>query len=225
MLTISYDIDTTSLLSECFAFYLRAFNPLAYDFNFSHWWGKCVYSLLNCKRTTFLRVCVIFFARFPSYRPSTAKWGKIKNWSKNRLTRPIRLLTFLFPIYAPMSLLYFPRHFSSISCHASQQLTLFSQHSCHCTFATPFSRSFLPQFIASSHDPASSQDSAATRSFSAAVRLFLPQSPSLSSPKITISLFDSCHFSIIRKLAGFAGIHHFPANYSTLVLTLFLGLP
>ena len=55
--------------------------------------------------------------------------------------------------------------------------------------------------------------------------LFLPQSPSLSSPKITISLFDSCHFSIIRKLAGFAGIHHFPANYSTLVLTLFLGLP
>jgi hypothetical protein len=26
-------------------------------------------------------------------------------------------------------------------------------------------------------------------------------------------------------LAGFAGIHHFPANYSTLVLTLFLGLP
>jgi hypothetical protein len=26
-------------------------------------------------------------------------------------------------------------------------------------------------------------------------------------------------------LAGFAGIHHFPANYSTLLLTLFLGLP
>lgn len=94
------------------------------------------------------------------------------------MTRPIRLLTFLFPIYGPMSLLYFPRHFSSLSCHAPQPLTFFSQHSCHCTSATPFSRSFLPQFIASSqdpassHNPASSQDPAATRSFSAAVRPF-----------------------------------------------------